>query len=122
MIPKVGNIVRFSNDFIEKFLEINVSSFIYQDWKKYFLKHRGKDIEVINTSISPNLNFIVGFYVNNESGKVEINREGVLVDWENEITIPIFTADRTSEKALSHLYCSCGAPKIKKVFISAILQ
>lgn len=122
MVPKVGETVRFSNDFIDKFIKLNNNSYIYQDWKKYFLDNQGKDIEITDVSISQNFGFSIEYAINNNKGSIEINNEGVLFEWINDIDIPIFTYDRISEKAISHLYCSCSSPQIKKVFISAFIQ
>ena len=117
MIPKRGEIVRISEKFIKEFDTFNDGSIVCVDLHLWIATHRGKDLEVAQLSISAYGGFVVSL---DEAGAdFVLTKEGYLQCWQNQLAVPFFTNDRTSEEANSHMYCSCTNPKLKDVFISA---
>jgi len=118
MIPKKGEIVRISENFINMFDSFNDHSTICADLKHWVSQYRGKDLSVDSLSISTYGGFVISL---NEPAGAEfvLSKEGYLQCWRDQLSLPFFTYDRTSEQAQSHMYCSCVSPKLKDVFISA---
>jgi hypothetical protein len=121
MIPKVGETVRMSKNFIDNFKNSCGGYGAYKTWMDWFDQQYGDNIEILVVKISANLGFSVRCR-NRRSDleyEVELTSSGALTEWHNEINMPFFTYEQINPKSNSNLYCSCMNPKLKDVCISA---
>jgi hypothetical protein len=122
MIPKIGETVRISEEFVMQYDMLYPIIFVFNDFKVWLNSNRNKDLLVYNLTISHSDEFMVEVETSSINTRIPVDKNGFSTVY-NNIKVPFFTYNKKSVIDInSNMYCSCSSPQLKDVFISPNLQ